>query len=162
MTERIDSEQDAAEYDPGREDRDDGAGRTAPGDNAGLDSRLAPRQMALLAALVGNPDVQAATKATGVGRTTAYRWLREPAFQAELTRQRDAVLSEALASVKTHATRAVAELAALLTVPDERLRRLVCNDILAHAMKVRELEDIERRLDALEKALKEKEKRWNT
>ena len=72
------------------------------------------------------------------------------------------MLSEALASVKTHATRAVAELAALLTAKDDRLRRLVCNDLLAHAMKVRELEDIERRLDALEKALAKKEKGRNT
>jgi hypothetical protein len=92
-----------------------------------------------------------------VGRTTAYRWMNEPAFKDELARQRDAVLSAALESVKTQATRAVTELTGLLTVKDERLRRLVCNDILAHAMKVRELEDFESRLAVLEKAMTNKE-----
>ena len=40
----------------------------------------------------------------------------------------------------------------MLGVKDDRLRRLICNDILGHALRVRELEDIERRLTALEKA----------
>jgi c-di-GMP-related signal transduction protein len=109
--------------------------------------------MTLLTALVGNPDVQLASKAAGVSRSTAFRWMRQPAFQEELTRQRDAVLCETLATVKTHAVRAVATLVGLLSVKDDRLRRQVCNDILDRAMKVRELEDLERRLVALEKAM---------
>jgi len=60
--------------------------------------------------------------------------------------------------VKTHAARAVTELAGLLNVKDDRLRRQVCNDLLAHAMKVRELDDLEGRLAALEKALANKGK----
>jgi hypothetical protein len=31
---------------------------------------------------------------------------------------------------------------------------LICNDILGHAMKIRELDDVERRLAALEQAMK--------
>ncbi len=60
-------------------------------------------------------------------------------------------------SVKTHATRAMAELVKLLGSDDDRLRRLICNDILGHALRVRELEDFERRLAALEKASKDKD-----
>ena len=161
MRERMVSEQDPAESTTGNEG--DGAGETQDSQtrDPSLDGRLMPRQMALLAALVCNPDIQAASKTAGVGRTTAHRWLREPAFQEELTRQRDAVFSESLAAVKTHATRAVSELAGLLSSEDDRLRRQVCNDILAHAMRVRELEDIERRLAALEKAMEEKGERRN-
>lgn len=114
------------------------------------------RQKKLLAAFVVNPDVQAACKAAGIGRTTAYRWLREPAFRDALGRERDAVLTEALSAVKAHVTRAVSELAKLLKAKDDRLRRLACNDILGHALKVRELEDIEARLAALERALEER------
>ena len=99
-----------------------------------------------------------ASKTAGVSRPTAYRWLKQPAFQAELARQRDAAYSEALATVKTHAVQAVTELARMLGVKDERLRRQVCNDILAHALKVRELEDLERRLAALEKTMAEQAK----
>lgn len=118
-----------------------------------MTEELTPQKMRLLAALASDPDVQAACVAAGVSRTTAYRWQSEPAFKDELARQREAALSAALESVKTQATRAAAELAGLLNVKDERLRRLVCNDILGHAMKVRELEDFERRLEALEKTL---------
>jgi hypothetical protein len=152
--------------DPDREPAEDGGGETpdemelaAPGDGPAPAPRLAPRQLALISALVCNPDLQAACKAAGVSRTTAYRWLKHPAFGEELARQRDAVLTEALAAVKTHATQAVTELATLLTAKDERLRRLVCNDILAHALRVRELEDIERRLLILEKRMEEQTKR---
>ena len=86
-------------------------------------------------------------------RSTAHRWLRQQAFRDELARQRDAVFSEALDAVKTHATRAMAELARLLCSKDDRLRRFICNDILGHALRVRELDDIARRLAALEKAV---------
>jgi hypothetical protein len=122
-------------------------------------TQLTPQQTKLLTALVLDPDVQAAIVTTGVSRTTAYRWLGQPAFREELTRQRGDVLAEAMATVTTQAKRAATELMGLLTVKDERLRRLICNDILAHATKERELENIERRLDALERADKEREKR---
>ena len=119
-------------------------------------NRLTARQLRLVMALVSNPDIQAACMATGVGRTAAHRWLKQPIFQDELTRQREAVLGEALAKVKTHAARAVTELGELLNEKDSRLRRLVCKDILDRAIKIRDMEDIERRLTALEKAMKKR------
>lgn len=114
------------------------------------------RQEKLLAALVTNPDVQAACKTAGVGRTTAYRWLRDPAFRDALARERGALLTDALSAVKAHVTLAVSQLAKLLRSKDDRLRRMACNDILGHALKVRELEEIEERLAALEAALEER------
>ena len=121
-------------------------------------TELTLQQQQLLGALIVDPNIQAACKGVGVGRTTAHRWLQDPVFRDELVRQRDAVLSESMDSVKTHAAKAMTELAEMLNSKDERLRRLVCNDILGHAMKVRELQDIEGRLAALEKALKAQNK----
>ena len=57
--------------------------------------------MRLVAALVSHADIQTASKSIGVGRATAHRWMKLPAFQDELTRQRDAILGEALASART-------------------------------------------------------------
>jgi hypothetical protein len=122
-------------------------------------AELAGRQQRFLAALVLEPDIQAAAKAAGVGRTTAHRWLREPAFRDELARQRGAVLAAALGIMKAHTSRAVAELAKLLDTGNERLRRQVCNDILVHALKIRNQEDIERRLAILEKKMGKGEKK---
>ena len=117
---------------------------------------LTSEKMRLLEILVFNSDMQAAAEAVGVSRATAYRWLQEREFKEELARQRDAVLSTAMAGIKTLAERAVTELANLLNTKDDRLRRQLCNDLLSHAIKVRELEDYENRLVALEKATQEK------
>ena len=133
-----------------------------PGGSSGNDSSPEPEltflQQKLLRALLVDPGIQPACESAGVGRTTAHSWMKDPAFTEELARQRDAVLSEAMDSVKTHAARAMAELAGMLCSKDDRLRRMICNDILGHAMKVRELQDIEGRLAALEKALKAQNK----
>lgn len=118
-----------------------------------------PRQKKLIAALVADPDIAAGCKVAGIGRTTAHTWLRDQAFKEALARERDAVFAAAMNAIKAHVTRAVSELASLLDTKDADLRRLVCKDILSHALKVRELEDIEARIDALEKALHERDRR---
>ena len=119
-------------------------------------SGFEPKQLLLLAALAEEANVQAAAKAAGVTRQTAHRWLRMVEFRDELARRREVVLAEALAGVTTQAGRAAGELGRLLETSDLRLRRLVCNDILNHALRVRELENLERRLAALEKVMEEK------
>jgi hypothetical protein len=121
-------------------------------------TELPPRQQKLISALVVEPEIRAAARAAGVGRTTAHRWLHQPAFHDELARRRDAALSNALDSFKVYATQAVTTLASLLSTNDERLRRQICNDILGHTLKIRELEDIERRMACLEKAMQNKAK----
>ena len=94
-----------------------GADETAAGRRAadcGTETRLSAQQMTLLTALVINPDMPLAYEAAGVSRATAYRWIKEPTFQEELTRRRDEVLTEALATSKIHAARAMARWAGLL------------------------------------------------
>ena len=77
-------------------------------------SELPARQQQLLIELVGNPDLQAACKRAGVGRTTAYRWLEQPGFAEELSRRRTEAMKEALDSVKALTSKAAKVLAALL------------------------------------------------
>ena len=156
MAEQLESKQGAVEFAAEGEVTGAAEMQQDPEKGPSTDAQPNPRQMKLLAALVCNPDIQLACKAAGLSRTTAYTWLKQPAFEQELRRQRDAVLSEALAGVKTLAARAVAELARLMDATDDRLRRQACNDILAHALRFRDIEDLERRLADLEKQLKNK------
>lgn len=114
---------------------------------------LNARQRKLLAALVKAPDIQAACKETGVGRTTAHRWLKNPVFREELTRLRDDALSDALSHIKMFTAQAVEQLAILMRSQDERLRRQACNDILSHSLSVREKESFDRRLQAVERQM---------
>ena len=125
----------------------------AEDDGAAAGTKFDPKQRLLLAALVNDPDVRTAAESAGVSRNTAHRWLRTLAFKEELARRRDAVLSAALAGIQTQAERAAVELGRLLGTEDGRLRRLVCNDILNHAIRLREAEEFERRVSALEAAL---------
>ena len=115
---------------------------------------LTARQRRLLVELVQNPDIQSAARAAGAGRTTAYRWLDQPAFAGELNRLRNEAVKEALSSVKSQTTRAAQELIGLLDTDDERLRWRICSEILRNAIKVRELEEIEQRLIKLEEHIK--------
>lgn len=121
-------------------------------------SELTARQRQLLVELVRNSDLKKAAKAAGIGRTTVYRWLEDPRFSAELARLRNETMKDALDSVKALTTRAAQELAGLLDTEDERLKRLLCKDILGHAIKVRELEEIERRLVRMEEQINQQPK----
>lgn len=112
---------------------------------------LTMQQRKLLVELVKTTDIQAACKAADVGRTTAYRWLAQPAFADELANLRNGAMKEALDTVKSLTTRAAQELSQLLDTKDERLRRQICKDILGHTLKVREIEGLERRVTVLEK-----------
>ena len=117
------------------------------------------QQQKLLVELVKTTDIQAACTAAGVGRTTAYRWLAQPAFADELATLRKGVMKEALETIKSLTTRAAQELSRLLDTEDERLRRQICKDILSHAIKMREIEGLERRITVLEKNYDLRERR---
>jgi transposase len=114
---------------------------------------LTPRQLKLICILAENPSIKSAAEQAGVGRTTAHRWLKEAAFQEELTRRRHCILKDAMGSVQTHTMRAVQELVKLLDSSNEWLRRQTCKDILNYSLKIREIEGVEKRLRALEEAL---------
>ncbi|MDF7825692.1 hypothetical protein P4B35_16815 [Pontiellaceae bacterium B12227] len=114
---------------------------------------LTDRQQKLLIELIRTHDIKAACKNAGVGRTSAYRWLSQPDFSGALKQLRDTAMNEALDSIKALTARAAEVLAALLDSENESIRRMVCRDILRQAVKVRELEDIEQRIDQLEQKI---------
>ncbi len=114
-------------------------------------AQLTARQEQLLVAMLVQPDLAKAARAANVTRVTAYRWLKQPDFQAALEARRESALRESLEVIRVHVAQAISGLTGLLNSPDERLRRLVCKDVLQHALWLRDQEDTERRLRALEK-----------
>jgi len=64
--------------------------------------------------------------------------------------RRDAIADAALDTFKTYILRAVDTLAKLLEAEDERVRRAAAKDIIDFTFRVRETQDIERRLSRLE------------
>ncbi len=117
---------------------------------------LSERQKKAIPFLINASTVDCGCKAAKISRETYYQWLSDPLFKDELKRHRDQVIEEALNIMKANMTRAVSALVGLLKAKNQFLRRSVANDILGHVLKSKELEDIERRIEALEKAVKEK------
>jgi len=117
---------------------------------------LTERQHKAIPFLVTSTTYEKGCREAGISRNTLYEWLKDPSFKAELTAQRSEVVEGALDILKGHIGGAVDALVGLLTTKNEYLRRSVANDIIEHVLKGKELEEIEKRIAALENIIVEK------
>ena len=118
--------------------------------------KITDRQLKAIPHIVACPTYTEGCKKADINKTTLYKWLKEPAFKAELDRQRDEVAAEAFGVLSQGLTRAVETLVGLLNNKDDRLKRLVCNDIIEHILHRGENEDLDERLTEIEKLLAER------
>ena len=119
-------------------------------------NELTPRQLKTIPFIVSSPTYTEGIEKAKLNRTTFYKWLKEPEFKAELDRHRDEVAAVALGILSQSLTKAIETLTGLLNTQDERLKRLVCKDIIEHILKYREVDDLDARLKKIEKLLAEK------
>ena len=77
----------------------------------------------------------------------------EPNFCRGVCSSKNLLIDEALESLKTSVNKAVVALTGLLNTKNESLRRAVCNDVMGHIYKIRELQEVEARLTRLEQLL---------
>jgi hypothetical protein len=116
-------------------------------------AKLTARQVRAIPFIVGSATYTEAIEKAGVGRKTFYEWLKQPEFKAELDRQRNEIAEEAFRVLENSLTKAVNALTGLLDTSDSRLKRLVCNDIIDHILQRKEIEDLDKRLTAIEQRL---------
>lgn len=115
---------------------------------------LTRRQRAVLPYLITAPSLEEGCQKARVSKTTVYAWLKEPGFQAELKRLRQAMVDEAFDRLKSGLTQAVDKLLELLQAegqPGIQLR--AAQTLLDQGIKVVELQDLETRLETLEEQL---------
>lgn len=125
------------------------------------ESGLNPRQRKALEALLTHGHVRQAANACGVSRQTLYRWMAEPAFASAL-RDAEALaldgLSRTLARLGDKA--AVAVEAALDDGEAAHSVKIRAFDaVFGRFLQLRELVTIEQRLEAIERALDERQGR---
>lgn len=108
---------------------------------------------ALLAALAGGATIAQAAQQAGVSERTAHRRLAEPAFRAQLDAARAELVRATLGRLLRHGTAAADALVRLLEQAPPATRLGAARAIIELGGKLRESEDIERRLAALEAAL---------
>ncbi len=115
---------------------------------------LTTRQLLTINQILSSCSLEEARRKSKISKGTLYTWLKEEAFKAELSRQRNEITKEARFRLKSAISRAVDELVKLIDNEKADLKRLVCKDILDYAFKSIELEDIEARIDSLEEKTK--------
>ena len=118
---------------------------------------LTEKQIKSIPHIVASKDYGEGCRKARISRNTFYEWLKDPHFKAELQKQRDFIIDEALAVLKANITKAVDTLVSLLSSTDsDALKRHICNDIIKYTLKTKELEELESRLSDLEKIVKER------
>jgi transcriptional regulator with XRE-family HTH domain len=117
---------------------------------------LSNKQLLSINHILSSATIEEASRKSGVSRGTIYNWLKDEKFSQELKRQRDQVIEEALNHLKVSVTKAVGELIKLMGAEREEVRRLACNDVISHALKSVELENLEERLDKVERIVLER------
>jgi transcription initiation factor IIE alpha subunit len=98
-------------------------------------------------------NIEEGCRSAKITTQTWYTWLREGGFKAEVDRQREAVISEAMDRLKAAVNEAVEGLTALMGVEEKNIRLRACERVLEYFLKTKEIEEIEQRVSELEKAI---------
>jgi hypothetical protein len=119
---------------------------------ATVDTKLMPKQDALITALITSPTIQDAAKTVGVSETTAHRWLRtNKGFTAAYLKAPWEAVGQAIVRLQQLSSGAVAVLAQVAADKQAPAssRVAAATKILELAIKVVELEDLAARIEAL-------------
>ena len=108
------------------------------------------RRTSAVLALLSSGSIDGAAELARVSRSTLFVWMKDPEFQDELTRAREAAFDGGLNTIKAGTEEAARVLLALLKSRNETTRRRAAETILAFALKIHEGRDVEERLKALE------------
>lgn len=118
-------------------------------------AQLTPQQQRTIAALLSSRNVREAAKQAQVSERALYRWLATDAFVAALRKAESDLLDAATRRLLTMQDGALDTLESLIkagALVEDPVRLRAALGILGHALKLREMRDIESRLSALEEA----------
>jgi len=125
-------------------------------DTQSKDNTLSIKQFKAVTLLLARHTRDEVIKEIEVSTETLYRWLRDPAFKEELARQQNIIIEAALTILRANMTRAAETLVGLLDEKGGELRRRVANDIISNVLKAKELEELEERLEQVERVVLER------
>lgn len=113
---------------------------------------------AVILALAQGRSTDEAGKAGGVTGRTVRRWLEDPSFAARVSEVRVQILDRTVGALVDASTEAVATLRELMTSSEsDNVRMRAALGILDAAVTMRESLELERRIAALEDAMREGE-----
>ncbi|MEN6375703.1 MAG: phBC6A51 family helix-turn-helix protein [Smithella sp.] len=114
------------------------------------------RQIKAIPVFISCDSMEDAARQIGITKGTLYQWLKQDEFVKEVQTARKKLLDKAMNKLTNVSMKAVNTLEKLLDAESEAVRRAAANDILGHALKHRELSEIEDRLESVEKIVMER------
>ena len=122
---------------------------------ADLKKKLTRKQEEAIIALLSSRNTEEAARACNIPPRTLHRWLTEPAFTAAYREARRQAYQQSIAVLQKGSTAAATTLLKVMldlaTPASTRVR--AAESILAHSAKAIEIEDIEARVEELERAV---------
>jgi hypothetical protein len=115
---------------------------------------VTPKQLKSIPLILAARTIAEGCKAAKISRDTFYSWLKDLGFKAEFEAQRKAIIDIALHELKGLSGEAVKVLRELLKAENEGVRLRTATAIIENVMKSIEMEDINKRLDELERRIK--------
>jgi len=113
-----------------------------------------------IAALLAHPSIEAAARSISISDATAWRWMQDPRFVDQYREARREAMRHTTARLQEAAREAVECLREVQrTGESESARVSAARTILEQALKAVDLEDVQERLDALEKTVASKDER---
>jgi hypothetical protein len=117
-------------------------------------SKFTRKKEEAIAALLTQRNLEEAAKSIGIGIQTMMRWLKVPEFQNSYREARRAAFGQSIARLQQGSTAAVSTLLKIMvdtnSPPSTRVR--AADSILNHSRHSMEIEDIDARVAALERA----------
>ena len=120
-------------------------------------TELKPIKYRAIALLVGTKSITDIAELLEVSRTSLYRWLEEPDFQAELQRTQNSLMDTSMSLLAGQARLAAEVIIEIMTDPtiSPAIRLNAARIALLDTMNLRSKHGVEKRLLDIEKALKE-------
>jgi hypothetical protein len=111
------------------------------------------KDVALAVALAAGSNVSVAAEEAGVGRTTAYRRLADPAFRRLVAEMRAELMAEAVGKLAKTMTRAADTLASILDSANENVRLRGARAVLSLGQRLHESVNLDERIREVEQEL---------
>jgi hypothetical protein len=115
--------------------------------------KLNNRQKHAIPLVLAARSIEEGCRAAGLAKRTWYNWMRDEALKEAISGYREQVISDALERLKSAITFAVEGLTGLVEAEEKNIRLRACSEVLDYFIKARELEDMDRRVSALENAV---------
>ena len=128
----------------------------------GHGTKLPKKKHDAVVALLEHPTVRQAAQAVGIGEATLFRWLQVPEFQDAYRDAKRQIVNHAIARLQQATIEAVDTLSEVMKdknkPPSPRVK--AAKTVLELAVKALEIEDIQSRVESLERIVSRRTEKW--